>query len=76
MKLTLSVGHAVTSKSTKTKMNKIICFFTSHKSSNGHYLGNKRWKIECSRCGKILVYPSPHARLISLEMKFGFDGKG
>lgn len=64
-------------------MKKIICFFKGHKRGktecyqtyNGMVNGKFMWKIECSRCGYRIDYQSHMARLIGIELRYGFDGK-
>ena len=56
-------------------LNKIICYFKRHKRGKTFYKGKGYWHIEWERCGYILEYKSPHVRLVSSEMRFGFDGE-
>ena len=62
-------------------MKQVICKLKKHKRDKENtYLGTGKndrykWVIKCVRCGYVLEYESPHARLISTEMKFGFTGE-
>lgn len=56
-------------------MRKIVCKIKGHKRGDTWYKPwLKEWHIECERCGHIIEYRSPHARLIGTELKLGFDG--
>ena len=55
-------------------IKRIICFFKLHKRGKTYYKKNKTWVIECKRCKYIVQYSSPMARLIGIEIKYGFDG--
>lgn len=56
-------------------MKKIICWFKGHKRGKTVYLGKDMWYIQCSRCEYELEYDSPWARLVSTEIRWGFDGE-
>jgi len=56
-------------------MKKIICFFKGHKRGNTWYSPwDKTWHIECKRYRKMIEYRSPRARLVGIEIRYGFDG--
>ena len=38
-------------------------------------VGKNMWSIKCKRCPYGIVYKSPGARLVGMEIKLGFDGK-
>lgn len=56
-------------------IKRLICKIFGHKRGKTKYMGNKYWKIECSRCGYKLKYSSPCARLVGKEMAHGFTGE-
>ena len=51
----------------------LICLFKGHKRGKTKAVKGG-WKIKCKRCGYVVEYNSPMARLFGKEISLGFDG--
>ncbi len=57
-------------------MKNIICWIKGHKRGTTlFYKEKKTWRIKCQRCGYWIEYRSPRCRLVSEEMRYGFNGE-
>lgn len=61
-------------------MKRIICFFKGHqRGETGIWTpmrtGQYEAHLKCSRCGYMAWYPCRGRRLVSEELRLGFDGK-
>ena len=56
-------------------MNKTLCYIKGHIRGEAWYRPwLKSWCIQCDRCGYEIEYKSPRARLVGIEIRYGFTG--